>query len=83
MLKRKIGISSFWMNLVKYEHVLIFPVSFTTSDDEDGCDMDTIEFELKVKCSKNTNPPSDIPDPSEIYKNSKGKFLAIMLKLQT
>lgn len=44
---------------------------YRQEDDEDGCDMDTIEFELKVKCSKNTNPPSDIPDPSEIYKNSK------------
>ncbi|PIK58250.1 hypothetical protein BSL78_04837 [Apostichopus japonicus] len=44
---------------------------YRQEDDEDGSDMDTIEFELKVKCSRNTSSSSDIPDPSEIYKNSK------------
>lgn len=62
-----------------YLHILLYSdmgiCRSSSTEDEDGSDMDTIEFELKVKCSKNTSSSSDIPDPSEIYKNSKGSFL--------
>lgn len=44
---------------------------FRQEGDEEGTDMDTVEFELKVKCTKNPNVTADLPDPYEIYKNAK------------
>ncbi|XP_072172722.1 DNA-directed RNA polymerases I and III subunit RPAC1-like [Diadema setosum] len=39
--------------------------------DETGTAEDTLEFQLKVKCSKNPNAPKDATDPDELYKNAK------------
>ncbi|XP_063957877.1 DNA-directed RNA polymerases I and III subunit RPAC1-like [Lytechinus pictus] len=39
--------------------------------DETGSEEDTIEFQLKVKCTKNPNASKDATDPDELYKNSK------------
>ena len=32
-----------------------------------------LEFELKVKCTRNPKAPKDTNDPDELYLNSKGK----------
>jgi DNA-directed RNA polymerase I and III subunit RPAC1 len=38
-----------------------------------GTEQDTLEFELKIKCSWNPNKhPSDSNDPDELYLNHKG-----------
>lgn len=39
--------------------------------DETGTGEDTIEFHLKVKCTKNPNAAKDATDPDELYKNAK------------
>ncbi|XP_795508.4 DNA-directed RNA polymerases I and III subunit RPAC1 [Strongylocentrotus purpuratus] len=39
--------------------------------DETGTGEDTIEFQLKVKCTKNPNASKDATDPDELYKNAK------------
>ncbi|XP_033635458.1 DNA-directed RNA polymerases I and III subunit RPAC1-like [Asterias rubens] len=39
--------------------------------DEDGTGEDTIEFTLKVKCTRNPNAAKDATDPDELYKHSK------------
>ena len=46
--------------------VLVFP------GDETGTAEDTIEFQLKVKCTKNPNASKDATDPDELYRNAKG-----------
>ena len=43
-----------------------------TGDDEAHCNT-VIEFELKVKCTKNPKAPKDTTDPDELYLNSKGE----------
>lgn len=39
--------------------------------DEDGTEQDTLEFQLKVKCTWNTNAPKDSTNPDDIYKDHK------------
>jgi len=41
--------------------------------DEDGTDQDTLEFQLKVKCTWNPNAPKDSTNPDDLYKDHKGK----------
>ena len=36
-----------------------------------------LEFELKVKCTKNPKAPKNTTDPDELYLNSKGKMISI------
>ncbi|XP_077999650.1 DNA-directed RNA polymerases I and III subunit RPAC1-like [Glandiceps talaboti] len=37
--------------------------------DEEGTAEDTLEFHLKVKCTKNPHAPKDATDPDEMYRN--------------
>ena len=46
---------------------------FSLTGDTEGTDQDTIEFQLKVKCSKNPNAPKDSSDPDELYRDTKGE----------
>ncbi|XP_063235461.1 DNA-directed RNA polymerases I and III subunit RPAC1 isoform X1 [Bacillus rossius redtenbacheri] len=43
---------------------------YRQKDDEDGTEQDTLEFELKIKCTKNPNAPKDSKNPDDIYKNA-------------
>ena len=45
---------------------------FISSGDENGSPEDTLEFQLKIKCTKNPSAPKDATDPDELYKNTKG-----------
>lgn len=37
--------------------------------DSDGSPEDTVEFELKVKCTKNPQAPKDATTPDELYRD--------------
>ncbi|XP_072031344.1 DNA-directed RNA polymerases I and III subunit RPAC1-like [Amphiura filiformis] len=39
--------------------------------DENGSPEDTVEFQLKIKCTKNPNAPKDATDPDELYRHTK------------
>jgi hypothetical protein len=43
--------------------------------DEDGTEQDTLEFQLKVKCTWNINAPKDSTNPDDIYKDHKSECL--------
>lgn len=41
---------------------------------EDECDeINTLQFQLKIKCSKNPRAAKESSDPNELYINHKGK----------
>nr|XP_032818726.1 DNA-directed RNA polymerases I and III subunit RPAC1 isoform X2 [Petromyzon marinus] len=44
---------------------------FRNPGDEEGTDIDTVQFQLKVKCSRNPKAPKDSSDPNELYINHK------------
>ncbi|XP_014667921.1 PREDICTED: DNA-directed RNA polymerases I and III subunit RPAC1-like [Priapulus caudatus] len=44
---------------------------YRTEDQEEPTEMDTIEFQLKVRCMKNTHAPKDATDPDELFKDHK------------
>lgn len=46
-------------------------------DHEEGTEMDTIEFQLKVKCTRNTHASKDASDPDELFKDHKGRFSVV------
>ncbi|XP_031820657.1 DNA-directed RNA polymerases I and III subunit RPAC1 isoform X1 [Sarcophilus harrisii] len=39
--------------------------------DEDGTEIDTLQFQLKVKCTRNPQAAKDSSDPNELYLNHK------------
>ncbi|XP_071962083.1 DNA-directed RNA polymerases I and III subunit RPAC1-like [Antedon mediterranea] len=39
--------------------------------DDEGSPEDTVEFNLKIKCTRNPNAPKDATDPEELYRNCK------------
>jgi hypothetical protein len=41
--------------------------------DEDGTEQDTLEFQLKVKCSWIPNSPKDSTNPADNYKDHKSE----------
>ncbi|CAG2059249.1 unnamed protein product, partial [Timema podura] len=43
---------------------------YRQKDDEDGTEQDTLEFELKVKCTWNTNAHKDTTNPDDLYRNN-------------
>jgi len=48
--------------------VLLFP------GDEEGTEIDTLQFQLKIKCSRNPQAAKESSDPNELYFNHKGKI---------
>jgi len=44
---------------------------YRPKDEENPSEQDTLEFELKVKCTWNPNKPADSSDPDEMYLNHK------------
>ncbi|KPP77319.1 DNA-directed RNA polymerases I and III subunit RPAC1-like [Scleropages formosus] len=42
---------------------------YRNADDEEGTEIDTIQLQLKVKCTRNPRASKDSSDPSELYIN--------------
>lgn len=45
--------------------------------DAEPTEQDTLEFELKIKCTWNGNAPKDATHPDELYRNHNGMFLSM------
>lgn len=43
------------------------------SEDQEGTEIDTIQLQLKVKCSRNPRAPKDSSDHKELYLNHMGE----------
>lgn len=51
---------------------------------EDECDeINTLQFRLKIKCSKNLQAARESSDPNELYINHKGKIFAFKSSVTT
>ncbi|XP_078255082.1 DNA-directed RNA polymerases I and III subunit RPAC1 isoform X3 [Rhinoraja longicauda] len=44
---------------------------YRSTGDEEGTEIDTLQFHLKVKCTKNTKALKDSSDPEELFLNHK------------
>ncbi|XP_007896445.1 DNA-directed RNA polymerases I and III subunit RPAC1 isoform X1 [Callorhinchus milii] len=44
---------------------------YRSTGDEEGTEIDTLQFQLKVKCTKNPKAQKDSSDPEELYINHK------------
>lgn len=44
------------------------------SAEEEGSEIDTIQLQLKIKCSRNPRASKDSSDPRELYLNHMGRF---------
>ncbi|XP_069743982.1 DNA-directed RNA polymerases I and III subunit RPAC1 isoform X2 [Narcine bancroftii] len=44
---------------------------YRSTGDEEGTEIDTLQFHLKVKCSRNPKALKDTSDPEELYLNHK------------
>ncbi|XP_018411233.1 PREDICTED: DNA-directed RNA polymerases I and III subunit RPAC1 [Nanorana parkeri] len=44
---------------------------YQNSDEEEGTEIDTLQFELNVKCKRNPRAAKDSSDPSELYLDHK------------
>lgn len=42
--------------------------------DEEGTEIDTLQFQLKIKCSRNPQAAKESSDPNELYFNHKGEI---------
>lgn len=42
--------------------------------EEEGSEIDTIQLQLKIKCSRNPRASKDSSDPRELYLNHMGRF---------
>lgn len=42
--------------------------------EEEGSEIDTIQLQLKIKCSRNARASKDSSDPRELYLNHMGRF---------
>lgn len=43
------------------------------SEDQEGTEIDTIQLQLKVKCTRNPRAPKDSSDHKELYLNHMGE----------
>lgn len=41
--------------------------------EEEGTEIDTLQFRLQVRCTRNPNAAKDSSDPNELYVNHKGE----------
>ncbi|KAM4678958.1 DNA-directed RNA polymerases I and III subunit RPAC1 isoform 2-T2 [Amazona ochrocephala] len=46
---------------------------YRNQGDEEGTEIDTLQFQLKIKCSRNSQAAKESSDPDELYFNHKGK----------
>lgn len=47
--------------------------SSLSAGDEEGTEIDTLQFRLQVRCTRNPHAAKDSSDPSELYVNHKGE----------
>lgn len=63
------------MNTVEFNtFCCAFFVPAEESAEEEGSEIDTIQLQLKIKCSKNPRASKDSSDPRELYLNHMGRF---------
>lgn len=55
-----------------FSYALIIPGE--ESAEEEGSEIDTIQLQLKIKCSRNPRASKDSSDPRELYLNHMGRF---------
>lgn len=55
-----------------FGHFLFIPGE--PSAEEEGSEIDTIQLQLKIKCSRNPRASKDSSDPRELYLNHMGRF---------
>ncbi len=48
------------------------PKNFSTQGDNEGTDQDTLEFELKIKCSWNPTRTKEHTNPEDMYRDFRG-----------
>lgn len=60
--------------------LLFIPVE--ENAEEEGSEIDTIQLQLKIKCSRNPRASKDSSDPKELYLNHMGKCLVMTDFLQ-
>jgi hypothetical protein len=63
--------------------VYIIVICLNFLGDEDGTEQDTLEFQLKIKCTWNTNAPKDSTNPDDIYKDHKSEcpcYVGVLIK---
>lgn len=48
--------------------------SIFCSGDEEGTEIDTLQFRLQVRCTRNPHAAKDSSDPNELYVNHKGEW---------
>ena len=49
-------------------------ISGEEAAEEEGSEIDTIQLQLKIKCSRNPRASKDSSDPRELYLNHMGTF---------
>lgn len=49
------------------------------SAEEEGSEIDTIQLQLKIKCSRNLRAGKDSSDPQELYLNHMGRHQVIQM----
>lgn len=54
-------------SLYKFKSFVLF------SGDEEGTEIDTIQLQLKIKCTRNLRATKDSADPRELYLNHMGR----------
>lgn len=42
--------------------------------DQEGTEIDTLQFQLKIKCKRNPQAAKESSDPDELYFNHKGEI---------
>lgn len=47
--------------------------------DEEGTEIDTIQLQLKIKCTRNPRASKDASDPKELYLNHMGKERKVLM----
>lgn len=45
----------------------------TYTGEEEGTEIDTLQFRLQVRCTRNPSAAKDSSDPNELYVNHKGE----------
>nr|CAD7576256.1 unnamed protein product [Timema californicum] len=72
VLAHRLGLIPLKADPRRFEYRQKVSDALSPQDDEDGTEQDTLEFELKVKCTWNTNAHKDTTNPDDLYRNNNG-----------
>lgn len=67
------GLNCYWYFLASKTMKGYAEPVFVSPGDEEGTEIDTIQLQIKVKCTMNPRAPKDSSDPRELYLNHMGK----------